>query len=639
MLSSDLMFGIVLLLYAALGIYTLLLFQLHTSYERSRNERMTAMPKGYRLLPPLRPIMGRHAGLHFRLTALALGLAGAALGLAVFVGVPRGVGADLLASFASPRANRTSGFTAEVNLATGGRINESTARVMTVQFLDGERPVRLEGPILLRGAVLDRYLAGGVWTTLNDRARTIDVLPGKTERLGLGRTEPAPSLTQRITFVRALSGEATLFSLYAPVSIDADAPLSIRYDARRQVMRSSPATRRLLGFDLRVQHQPSDESLRMLTDLMTPAGQAGWYRDSDGRVEALAKSLLSNAGLAIESPSIAAPDGRRFRFSDAWEWNRAAAQAFTNYLQGPAFTYTLDLSDVRLGEGDPVATFLFETRRGHCEFFASALAALCHSVQIPARLVVGYAAHNFDEQAQQYHVLEGNAHAWVEAAIGPHRWMAFDPSPLAGQPSLSDTGGSFARTVRSVYDSVEGDWVSSVVGFDDSAQGRLLDSFAHGWSQRITSALDSVRDWMEQVNTFFNVGPGGYIWMGIVAVALVLAVIALVKLMRRSIAIRRTLRLHHLGGSEYRRMLRHLGFYLDMLAVLQRGGMAKPAWQPPRSFAVALAARHPQAARLVQEITDVFYEARYGTRGVDRLRIDRARLQVRQLAETLAVRA
>jgi hypothetical protein len=437
-----------------------------------------------------------------------------------------------------------------------------------------------------------------------------------------------------------MSGETPLFSLYAPIGVTAGAPLSIRYDPRRQILRTGGSTRRLLGYSVRVQPDPGDASLGVLTDLATPLGQVGWYPDADGRVAALARSLLQRASLPTEPPSMASPGGRRFRFCDDWDWNLAAAQVFTDYLQGPTFAYTLDLSDVRLaGNEDPVAAFLFATRRGHCEFFASALAALCHSMQIPARLVVGFAASQYDERVGAYSVLEGNAHAWVEVASGPHRWSVFDPSPAAGQPLLIEGSGTLAQTVRSVYDQVEGNWVSNVVGFDDSAQGRLMDSFTQGWMRRITAALEAVRDWMEQVNVFFNVGPGGYIWMGIVAVALVLAVIALVKLMRRSLAIRRTLRLEHLRGAEYRRMLQHLGFYLDMLLVLKRGGLAKPAWQPPMSFAQVLDSQRPEAARLVREITDTFYQARYGTATLDRRLQEQARLQVRALAQTLGVRA
>ena len=77
-----------------------------------------------------------------------------------------------------------------------------------------------------------------------------------------------------------------------------------------------------------------------------------------------------------------------------------------------------------------------------------------------------------------------------------------------------------------------------------------------GWG----GALDATRDWMVRVNRAFYFGPAGYIWMGFVGFALIIATIALIKLMRRSMAIRRTLHLQHLKGGEYQRMLRQLGF-------------------------------------------------------------------------------
>jgi hypothetical protein len=151
-------------------------------------------------------------------------------------------------------------------------------------------------------------------------------------------------------------------------------------------------------------------------------------------------------------------------------------------------------------------------------------------------------------------------------------------------------------------------------------------------------AVTAVREWMARVNDAFYFGPAGYIWMGIVGTALGIAIIALVKLMRRSRAIHQLAGLSHMHGSEYQRMLRQLGFYLDMLAVLKRGGVQKPPWQPPRHFADELEGEWPAAAELVTRITDVFYQVRYGGRRLDSRRMNHARALVRQLAKTLRVR-
>ena len=57
--STDLLFGIILLLYAAMGLYVLLLYQLHMSFEQLRDERRALAPARARMAPPLKPIIGR----------------------------------------------------------------------------------------------------------------------------------------------------------------------------------------------------------------------------------------------------------------------------------------------------------------------------------------------------------------------------------------------------------------------------------------------------------------------------------------------------------------------------------------------------------------------------------------------------
>ncbi len=633
MQSSDLIFGIVLLLYVVLGLYVLLLHQLHATFELERDERARAMPAGYRLIPPLKPVAGRNLGLHFRLMSIGIGVAGVLLSVGVFIGFPRGLGEDLFGAMRGASNNRAVGFTWEVNLATGGRINRSTARVLTVQFLDSENPVRMDEPVYLRGAVLDRYEGQGLWTSPQASTRRYRMTPGRYERVSIGGIESGRTITQRVAFTRAMTGEIPLFSVYAPIGMTMDANVDVMYDPRRQVLLTAKDTRRVVGYSVRSQPEPTNNTLRAVTDQIMPSGLFGWFVDPQGRVEAKARSVLADARLPISAPSFNNID----RYSNAWQWNAAAAEAFVDFLQGGEFTYTLDLSDVRVGGEDPIVNFLFNTRRGHCEYFASALAALCQSVGIPARIVAGYMAQEFDPDTKQYTVVEGNAHAWVEVATGPYRWAAFDPSPPAGIPSLSDDDGTLAQAVRSAYSRFEGNWSTQVVGFDNATQDRLLDTFSQGWTRRITSALDSARDAMERVNIFFNVGPGGYIWMGIVATALVIAVIALVRLIRRSRAIRRTLQLQHVRGREYRRMLAQLGFYLDMLLVLRRGGLEKPDWRPPLLHARAIA-EHPEPARLVREITALFYEGRFGGQPVKGERVERAQSLVKQLATALRVR-
>jgi transglutaminase-like putative cysteine protease len=65
----------------------------------------------------------------------------------------------------------------------------------------------------------------------------------------------------------------------------------------------------------------------------------------------------------------------------------------------------------------PLDAFLFETKRGHCEFFASAMAIMARSLGIPSRVVHGYLAHNLNPVTGLYEVRAFDGHAWVEARI------------------------------------------------------------------------------------------------------------------------------------------------------------------------------------------------------------------------------
>lgn len=95
------------------------------------------------------------------------------------------------------------------------------------------------------------------------------------------------------------------------------------------------------------------------------------------------------------------------------------------------FRYTLDQPSVPF-DRDPIEHFLFETRAGHCEYFASAAVLLLQAMDIPARLVTGYSGCELNPEHQHYEVLDRHAHAWGEAWIGG-QWVTFDPTPMAAR--------------------------------------------------------------------------------------------------------------------------------------------------------------------------------------------------------------
>lgn len=91
--------------------------------------------------------------------------------------------------------------------------------------------------------------------------------------------------------------------------------------------------------------------------------------------------------------------------------------------------YTYSLERRASGSPDPVASFLFEEKTGHCEYFASAAAVLLRAQGIPARVVTGFASGQYDAAAGTWTVRESDAHSWVEAWDEQEGWVSIDPSP------------------------------------------------------------------------------------------------------------------------------------------------------------------------------------------------------------------
>ncbi|KGE19453.1 DUF4129 domain-containing transglutaminase family protein [Paenibacillus wynnii] len=126
-----------------------------------------------------------------------------------------------------------------------------------------------------------------------------------------------------------------------------------------------------------------------------------------------------------------------------------AAVAVRDYLQS-RYPYTLDTQVPPVG-ADFVDDFLFESRKGYCVHFATAMVTLLRSADIPARYVQGYGPGTAEKgsASQRYAVTQADAHAWVEVYFPGAGWVPFDPTPgslsaegtaLPGQPPPAALG-------------------------------------------------------------------------------------------------------------------------------------------------------------------------------------------------------
>ncbi len=147
-------------------------------------------------------------------------------------------------------------------------------------------------------------------------------------------------------------------------------------------------------------------------------------------------------------------------------WEKAAA--IEAHLKS-AYGYTVDLPPLS-DPSNPIEGFLFETRRGHCEFFATAMTLMVRSQGVRARMVNGFLGGTWNDVGGYVAVRQGDAHAWVEVEIPGQGWVPFDPTPTSSAPPH---GGALVQLFRMRYDALKMGWSRWVLeyGLDNQIDG------------------------------------------------------------------------------------------------------------------------------------------------------------------------
>jgi transglutaminase-like putative cysteine protease len=197
----------------------------------------------------------------------------------------------------------------------------------------------------------------------------------------------------------------------------------------------------------------------------------------------------------------------------AGEWRRASRsdeeilERAVAYLREGNYTYTLE--PPLLGE-HTVDDFLFETRAGFCEHYASAFAFLMRAAGVPARIVTGYQGGELNPIDNIITVRQSDAHAWTEVFLGARGWVRVDPT-AAAVPRRVEAGLSRAvpetelralmrpelewlRGMRDQWEALTHKWNVWVLGYNPDRQRDLLGSFGMrdaDW-RTLTAALFSV---------------------------------------------------------------------------------------------------------------------------------------------------
>jgi transglutaminase-like putative cysteine protease len=127
------------------------------------------------------------------------------------------------------------------------------------------------------------------------------------------------------------------------------------------------------------------------------------------------------------------------------------ALALEGYLRNN-FTYTTHVDAVPPDQ-DWVDYFLFESKQGYCDYFATAMTVMLRAEGVPARVASGFAPGDFDQDTGLSIVRENHAHSWVEAYFPRYGWITFEPSSIrALPPRVEDANGAVAAPADSSGD-------------------------------------------------------------------------------------------------------------------------------------------------------------------------------------------
>jgi protein-glutamine gamma-glutamyltransferase len=259
--------------------------------------------------------------------------------------------------------------------------------------------------------------------------------------------------------------------------------------------------------------------------------------------------------------------------------------AVLRHFNTEPFVYTLGPP---LYENEPIDQFMFDTRRGFCEHYASAFVVILRAAGIPARIVTGYQGGEMNPAGGYMIVRQSDAHAWAEALLDG-QWVRFDPTAAvapsrvergfasslgAGEPIplLARLDGGWIKDLGLVWDSVNHAWRNHVVDFNYQRQRALwrdlnFDLFAP-W-QVVVTVMSAAGLWCAAV----------LLWMA-----------------RRR-----------------RRKERALVLWDDVCRRLARAGLPRQSHEGPLAFSQRAATRWPQFAIVFAAIGEAYAKLRYGS--------------------------
>ncbi|MGD2071760.1 MAG: DUF3488 and transglutaminase-like domain-containing protein [Gemmatimonadota bacterium] len=336
------------------------------------------------------------------------------------------------------------GFSDEVTLDTIGRIRTNREVAMRLRYDDGEPP---DGELRFKGGAFDHY-DHGVWRPQAEVGRLLAPSPRAGGAIVLSPDEPVAWVD---VFLRPVTGRNIVLPVQA---------VRLKVEARGVLIDSRGLVRRSRRASGTVEYRVG------LAGVPVSKSRPAYGPGSSEEIE---EETLDLSGVSPRIADLAAEVGGEGAPSEQ-------AARIQRWLM-TEFRYTLDL--VGSPERDPIVTFLFDRREGHCEYFATAMVLMLRSRGIPARLATGFLGAEYNSLEGYYVVRQSNAHAWVEAFLPDRGWTVFDPTPPAGRPGMAETG--MAQILSQAWDYVVFRWDRYVLTYGFGEQMEVLLTLRRAW--------------------------------------------------------------------------------------------------------------------------------------------------------------
>ncbi len=416
-LTNKVWFASIFLAYLLAAVWTLLLYHLTKETEESASHSV----KRSGSIERFRATSRITARFFWTTNGMAVGAFG--LTLVIFFALPR-IGAGF---FQKSRGEglRMSGFSERVDLGAIGSIKLDPSVVMRVELPDftSDHAERL----YLRGMAYDHY-SGNSWSNSFTHRRLLAELPVGTFRVRGGLTggsvqQRSPILRQAILLepldtpvlfgapsVETITGELlgvqidTMGALYLSYPSGSRVP----YEVASRINRLMPEERAALSI-------PYPDTIRKRYLQLPPLS---------AQIMELTHQIIRNAKT---------PHDRITRIKE-------------HLLQN--YRYSLDVGSPVLVR--PLDEFLFQRKTGYCEHYATAMVIMLRIAGIPARLVTGFLATEWNDFGNYFTVRQQDAHAWVEVFFPLSGWITVDPTPTAGGVPSDLWWVSFGRMMDSV---------------------------------------------------------------------------------------------------------------------------------------------------------------------------------------------